>query len=207
MTFEVIEVSLADLVIPPSVAHHGGDYVYEHLKRYCSKFRPLPAVGVTSDGAHLVLTCRYQYVAIARELGEDRIRAALEGVTFSDLKRQGVAGVLGLITQEELDREVQDKIVPGWHVLFFKATPDCETVGQIEARFRAFLKQSLPDSLGDRGDAEIPVNFDSTGPCFEIRFSTPVADHAWARAYLEFLISISRDLAPVATYQGVQFGF
>lgn len=207
MTIEVIEVSLADLVIPPSAAQFDDNYVYEHLKRYCSKFRPLPAVGVTSDGAHLVLTCRYQYVAIARQLGEDQIRAMLEGVTFSDLKRQGVPGVLRLVPQAELDREIRDDIISGWHVLFFKTTPDREIVTQIEARFRVFLKQSLPEALCRGGDAEIPANFDATGPCFEIRFPTPVTDHAWAQAYLAFLISISRNLAPIATYQGARFEF
>lgn len=206
MTIEIIEVSLADLIIPAAVAQLDGDYVYEHLKRYCSKFRPLPAVGVTSNGTRLVLTCRYQYVAIARELGEDRIRALLEDVTFSDLKRQGVPGVLRLVPKAELDREIRDDIIPGWHVLFFKTTPDHEIVTQIEARFRTFLKRSLPEALGG-GDEEIRANFDAAGPCFEIRFPTPVTDHAWAQAYLAFLVSISRDLAPIATFQGARFEF
>jgi hypothetical protein len=206
MTIEVIEASLTDLVVPPSVARYSDSYVYEHLKRYCSKFRPLPAIVVTSDGAHLVLTSRYQYVAIARELGEDRIRAALQGVTFSDLRQQGVPGVLGLVSQEELDREIQDEIIPGWHVLFFKTVPEHEIVTQIEARFRAFLKQSLPEVPAGGDHAEIWANFDATGPCFEIRFPTPVTDHAWAQAYLSFLTSISRDLAPISTYQGAWFG-
>lgn len=207
MTIEVIEVLLADLVVPPSVARYSDRYVYEHLKRYCSKFRPLPSVGVTSDGAHLSLTSRYEYVAIAREFGEDRIRAVLQGATFSELERQGVPGVLRLVPNEELDRELQDELILGWHVLFFKTTLDHEIVTQIEARFRAFLKQSLPGALPGGDDAEILTNFDATGPCFEIRFPTPVTDHAWAQAYLAFLTSISMELAPIATYQGAWFGF
>lgn len=207
MTLEIIEAALADLVIPSSVSHYDDNYVYEHLKRYCSKFKPLPSVAVTCDGNHLVLTDRYQYVAIAREFGEDRIRAVLQGVTFSDLKRQGVPGVLGLVPNEQLELEIEDEDSACWHVLFFRTAPDHETVTQIEARFRAFLKQSLPAFLLKGDDAELVVNFDATGPCFEIRFRTPVTDHTWARAYLEFLISISRDLAPIATYQGARFGF
>jgi hypothetical protein len=202
MTVQVVEVSLADLVLPVLAVEADDGYVYEHLKRYCSKFRPLPATAVTLERGRLIVVGRRKYVSIAKDLGEDRIRAVLQGVTFEDLQNQRVAGALSLVSSETLESELREEIVPAWHVFFFASVPGPEIVAQIDARLRGFLSQSLPGVPGITVDSEISSCFDVTGPCFEIRFPTPVAHRLWADSYRACIASISSELSPIETYQG-----
>lgn len=205
MTIQVAEVSLADLVLPVSIDKSSGGFVYEHLRHYCSKFRPLPAITVTSDGRHLNVVGRHLYALIAQELGDDRIRAVLAGVTFEELQRQGVPGLLTLVSDEVLERELRDDVPYAFHVFFFRSVPNAEIIAQLDERFRSFLAQSLPEVIGNKSALPISTTFDPTGPCFEIRFPTPVTDHAWAASYHAFLVSITRELSTIETYQGRRF--
>jgi len=205
MTIQIVEISLTNLAFSAPTDESDDGYVYEHLKRYCSKFRPLPATAVALKEDRLLVVGRRKYVSIARDLGEDRIRAVLQGVTFEELRDRHIAGVLTLVSSETLASELRDEIPLAWHVFFFTSAPDAQVVAQIDARFRDFLHLSLPDILGSTGDFEILSCFDDTGPCFEIRFPTPVEDRPWATSYLAFIASISNELCPIETYQGRRF--
>jgi hypothetical protein len=207
MTIQVVEISLAGLAVPAPVVEADDWYVYEHLKRYCSKFRPLPAAMVALDGDHLIVVRGRVYVSIARDLGEDRIRAVLEGVTFEELRDRRVDGILTLVSSETLASEWSpgDELRSCWHIFFFKSDPNPQVVAQIDSRFRSFLRLSLPDVPGTMVDSAILSSFDVTGPCFEIRFPTP-ADRRWAASYLTFVTSISNELCAIETYQGTRFG-
>lgn len=205
MNIEVVEVSLADLVFPGIIDKSTSGFVYEHLKHYCSKFRPLPAITVSSDGKRLIIAGRHLYALIARDLGDDRIRAILKGTTFEELQEQDVPGLLARVPNEVLERELRDDVPNHWHVFFFKSQPDEKIITQIDSRFRSFLNQSLPAMITNTDNLQILSNFDAIGPYFEIRFPTPVANSQWAASYHTFIISISRELSAIATYQGRRF--
>jgi hypothetical protein len=205
MTIQVIEVSLADLMLPASTDGICNGFVYEHLKRYCSKFRPLPAVAVTVARDRLLVVDRFQYVSVARDLGDDRIRAVLRGVTLEELQNRNIPGVLRAVPDEVLAQELRDEIVTSWHVFFFKTAPHHDIVIKIDACFRRFLEESLTKVLTSSADLQISSSFDVTGPCLEIRFPTPLTNHQWAASYHAFIVSISRDLCAIETYQGRRF--
>jgi hypothetical protein len=147
----------------------------------------------------------HKYLSIALELHQERIRAVLQGTTFEDLRRQGVPGVLSVVPQTRLESEQNTAVIAGWHVFFFKSTPSQEMADRIDARFRGFLNQSLPDALGSLHQVVIDSHFDFSGPCFEIKFPTPVANQAWANLYHAFISSVSNEVLPIATYQGRRF--
>ena len=128
-----------------------------------------------------------------------------ENLETTELQKQGVPGLLALVPDEVLERELGNEVIEGLHVFFFKSVPDEKVVVEIEARFRRFLGQSLREAIGDTAELQISSNFDATGPCFEICFPTPVTNHPWAASYHTFIVSISRELAPIETYQGRRF--
>ncbi|HET9626672.1 MAG TPA: hypothetical protein VFP84_35155 [Kofleriaceae bacterium] len=206
MTIEVIDLKLADLVVPPSVAKYDERYVYEHLRRYHARRKSLPSVAVTCDGGHLVLTRRYQYVALARELGLTQIRAVLEGVTFRELEQRAIPGVIGRVPDEEIEPQALPSVEMTSHLVFFKTAPDPATAAQIERRFRELFQTSLAAYPDEAGKHDFVARVDLTGPCLEFDYPTPTS-HEWQRAYLTFLISISTELAPIATVQGGRFGW
>jgi hypothetical protein len=92
------------------------------------------------------------------------------------------------------------------HLLFFKTAPDPATAEQIEQRFRELFRNSLSADPADPGNVDFVASFDPTGPCLEFEYPTPTS-HEWRRSYLTFLISISTELSPIATFQGGRFGW
>jgi hypothetical protein len=139
MSFQFIEVSPPDVILDRSEVERDDGFIYEHLKRYCSKFTPLPAITVKLSGGKLLAVRGHKYLSIALELHQERIRAVLQGTTFEDLRRQGVPGVLSVVPQTRLESEQNTAVIAGWHVFFFKSTPSQEMADRIDARFRGLL--------------------------------------------------------------------
>jgi hypothetical protein len=205
MSFQFIEVSPADVRLDRSEVERDDGFVYSHLKRYCSKFTPLPAITVKVNEGRLVAVRGHKYLSIARELGHDRIRAVLQGTTFKELRKQGVRGLVSLISNNLLDEEQRTDVVTGWHIFFFKSKPPPEIAAEIEARFKRFLSESLQSALREGVQVLIESHFDLSGPCLEIRFPTPVINQAWASSYHAFISSVSNDVLPIESYQGRRF--
>src|SRR5579863_3024205 len=90
MKIQFIELSPSEVILDHSGVGRDDGFVYEHLKRYCSKFTPLPAITVKLSGGKLIAVRGHKYLSIAVELRRERIRAVLQGATFEDLRRQGV---------------------------------------------------------------------------------------------------------------------
>lgn len=205
MSYQFIEVSPRDVVIDRSASDRDDGFVYEHLKRYCSMFTPLPAITVNLADGRLVTVRGHKYLSIALELGHDRIRAVLQGTTFDELRKQGVPGLLSVVPKAVLEGEQNTVVINGWHIFFFKSTPSPEVAARIEARFRSFLKQSLPAVLGGEAEIFIEARFDFSGPCLELKFSTPVSNQAWADSYRALVSSVNNEILPIDTYQGRRF--
>ena len=205
MSIQVVEIRLSDLEPFSVPALTEGRFIYEHLRYYCSKFRPLPAIAVRLEGDRLRIVDRHIYAAIARDLGDERIRAVLMGLTFEELKERDFPNLPNLVSKETLDFELQEKLVSMWHVFYFGAGLSSKLVTEIDYRLRFFLKQSLYPIIGNRLDSEVVSHFDQAESRLEIRFPTPLENHAWATSYLELITSVSRELVPIASYQGQRF--
>jgi len=204
MSFQFIEVSPAAILLDSKQMEKEDDgYVYEHLRHCLSKSKRLPAVAVKSIGGKLMSVARHKYLAIAQELGHERIRAVLQDETFEELKSKGVPGLLSVVPKTDLEKELETVIMTGgWHIFFFKHTPSPQVAAQIDERFRTFLNLSLPDVLRSGAEVVTESRFDFTGPCLEISFPTPVENHAWASSFMAFILSVSKDIWPIETYQG-----
>lgn len=207
MSFQIIEVlPTAVLLDTKQMEKEDDGYVYKHLRHCLSKSTCLPAVAVKSVNGRLVSVARHKYLAIAQELGHERIRAVLQNETFEELKAKGVSGLLSVVPKSELEKELATAtMTSGWHIFFFKPDPPQKAAAQIDEYFRRFLNQSLPDSLGSGVNFVIHSHFDFSGPCFEISFPTPVQNHVWANSFLALISSVSREVWPIETYQGRRF--
>ena len=205
MSFQFIEISPTAVSIDRDEVARDDGFVYEHLKRYCSKFAPLPAITVNVNNGKFVVVAGHKYASIAQELGHDRIRAIVRDATFEELRKQGVHGLLSAVPTTLLEAEQRIAVVFGWHVFFFKSAPPQAVAAEIDTRFRSFLNRSLPPALGEGIKVSIESRFDFSGPCLEIRFPTPVANVSWAKTYQAFALSLSAEVWPIETYQGRRF--
>jgi len=206
MSFQFIEVTPSEVLLDQAEVERDDGFVYEHLKRYCSKFTPLPAITVKAVGQKLTAVRGQKYLAIARELGHERIRAVSLDGTFDQLKARGVRGLLCVVPTSQLEQEERATVITGWHVLFFRSRPSAELAEGIRARFDRFANETLPTALPPGTAISIESHFDSSGPCLEIKFPTPVANEEWAKSYYAFLLAVSSELALIETYQGRRFG-
>ena len=206
MSYQFIEVVPSSIVLDQEEVDRDDGFVYKHLKRYCTTFTPLPAITLKLIAGKLSIVQGHKYLSIARELGHKQIRAVLIDETFDQLKAQGIPGLLRAIPRSELEEELRTTVLTGWHIFFFKYPPSQKVAAEIDARFRRFLRESLPSALGKEMDIQIESHFDFSGPCLEINFPTPVTNEEWARSYRNLALSINAELVPIDTYQGRRFG-
>ncbi|HTI70835.1 MAG TPA: hypothetical protein VMF06_12775 [Candidatus Limnocylindria bacterium] len=206
ISFQFIEVSPSEVLLDPIWSKGDGKYVYEHLKHYCSTFTPLPAATVKLVDAKLTVVRGFEYVAIARELKHNKIRAVLLDSTFDELKMQEIPGILSIVPLSELEAEMRTSAVTGWHIFYFKTRPSPEIAAKIETHFKRFLRESLPAALGENPEEPIESRFDFLGPCLEIKFTTPVANEAWIKSFQSLVSSVSAEIWPIESYQGRRLG-
>ena len=199
MSFQFIEVDPAEVQMNQEDLELDDGYVYEHLKRQHLTTPNLPAIKVEVEGHTLRAVGGHKYLAIARDLGRERIRAVIHNTTFEDLKNARVRGLLRAIPNDELANETYER---SQHVIFFKSRPSENLAKSITDRFRTFLNESLPEVLPTNQKIEIESNFDLSGPCLELKFPKPVEIQDWGAAYRSFLYSIDKELLPIDTFLG-----
>ena len=201
MSFQFIEVDPAEVQMNQEDLELDDGYVYEHLKRQHLTTPNLPAIKVEVEGHTLRAVGGHKYLAIARDLGRERIRALIHNTTFEDLKNARVRGLLRAIPNDEFESELI-VVASDVHVIFFKTQPTEKLADLIRERFQTFLNDSLPEVLPPGTRIEIESNFDLSGPCLELKFPNPVGAHDWATAYRSFLYSIDKELLPIDTFLG-----
>lgn len=169
------------------------DLVFEHLLRYFRHFDPLPAITVVVRPDGVIVTRGHKYLAAARVLGRERIRA----VVASSADNAAVRELFAERTIARLDwdsiRAEEAKVgrPRGWHVIhFFRPLGPDEQNGFIKAM---------------EAVVEAPITIAFEGDCAEFEADTPVSDAGWAARYLGALCEFSRDVVTVASYQGRRF--
>lgn len=200
MTFQFIDISIEDVSLDEAEADNESTLVYQHLKRYCEKFTPLPAITVKVKNGKLVVTRGHKYLKIARDLGRGRIRAVLLGETAEGLRRQRISFSAFLVPNSVLEQEGTADVVNAWHVFFFKSQVTDEIARQIEIAIKNFINKSLP--LAVRGQTMIEFNCDLSAACIEIKFPTPVKDQLWMGSFILFYRSEMNRICPIESYQG-----
>lgn len=177
----------------PAFADREDNIVLEHLVRYFRHFDPLPAITVVVRRDGVIITRGHKYLAAAKVLGRERIRA----VVTSPEDHLAVRELLAERKVARLDwdsiraEEAKVSRPAGWHVIYFfrPLAPD-ERHAFITAMEAVF---------------KVPLSVAFEGDCAEFEADTPVLDSGWAARHLAALREFSDEVVTVASYQGRRF--
>jgi hypothetical protein len=184
-----------------------GSLIYDHLRHYCSKFRPLPAATITFDGPSPVVIQGHKFVRAALDLGIDRMRVIVAGhregnqaANFS--RRPDVICVdWRTIEQEEADTSVLD----AWHVFFLEKRLSADTTRRFEERIAGFFRDVQSELLVGKARKVPEVTVSHEKRCAEFIATTPAGDPSWFPAFHARCADFSRDIAKIISYQGRRF--
>jgi hypothetical protein len=195
----LVRVPVATVSIDERFPDRDDSFVLEHLRYYCARFDPLPAITIVVEGDRTAVVRGRKYLLVARELGRSAIRAVVASSPESDdvralLARDDVTILDWARIQEE---ERLEPMPHAWHVFFLERalTP---------AEKMIFDSRVL--SLFSGFEKAVPVIHDDSGPLAEFQARTPVTDQAWAAKHLEVFAAFSREHVRIVSYQGRKFG-
>lgn len=200
MSIVLVELSVADSLDLSAHPNRDTALIPEHFVYYCSKFDPLPAIGIEIDGSRIIVKHGHSYVTAARSLGRPRLRA----VVSSPAARADVAAFLQrpdvkrLNVDEIRAREDADPIPQNWHVFFFARPLSAAEKSDFDERVGRLFDR------WQQGGA-IRVHHDDARALAEFEAKTPVTDHAWARDNLASFSEFNRTRAPIVSYAGRRF--
>lgn len=201
-----------DLLILDERAHPDLDrsYVYEHLKHYCSKFRPLPAVTISQASIPPVIVEGHKYYRIAQELGHDSIRTVMaDRHVHRRLNKFLSSPGIRIIDRAEIDKELWDtRVLDAWHIYFFESPLNDRAKEEFKKQLTGYFELLKSPLLDSRSGARVSeINFPFNDYCAEFKAITPVGDESWYRDYLGTTIDFSKRVAAITSYQGYRFMF
>lgn len=198
MSIVLLDVPLAALPVEDARAFEVEDgFVYAHLRRYCSKFEPLPAITVSIDDESVKLLRGFKYLLVAKDLGRPTVRAVVGGRSTPAAVARFVARSGSKVLDWHAIRAAEERdLTPvGWHVVYFARPLAPEEKAVFESVVAGFL-----------GAQVVRVVYDDSGPLAEFEAKTPVSDAAWIARTLGALAEFSRDCVSIVSYQGRRFG-
>jgi hypothetical protein len=189
--------------------------VYEHLRHYCSRFFPLPAIMVTLSGGEPIVTKGHKYLRIARELDHRTIRAVVaRDCGVEDVSRfLARRGVRTLDWEAAEDADNAKLCVWAWQVFYFETPLDAsirerftrdviDTLTRLQAERLASLQRAcLIDPPTDIVDS---VHFSERGDFVEFRALVVVGDESWYGTYIGAYSAFSQSHARIVSYQGMR---
>ena len=208
MEILLIELNPSEIAISRSlpINEQSATFIYEHLRYYCSKFFPLPAIKVRARRNSLIVIKGHEYLLIAKELRHTSIRAIVDvtsdNIAIQQLLTRPSVKKLHWNTMREDDHELFSY---GWHVFFFQR--------DLEEKEQAIFKEKLSHVIADarllqqfiqpheiKDFAYIP-----SLKCIECQVYTPVADERWFNAYRATLLEFHTNFARIVSFQGRKF--
>ena len=180
--------------------------IYEHLKHFCSKFFPLPAVDVSLLGKRLVVTRGHKYLRAARELGYPWLRAIYQS-------RSGdTAGVLDelpagvrVVPRELLEQESMASVASDHHVYFFDRPLGAQEQDRFLTDIAGFFERLETPLIEQSEKRLLGWGFPFGGHCGEFEALIPVGDPSWCAPYLESCRKFSRETRRIVSFQGASF--
>lgn len=171
--------------------------IFDHLVRYCSRFEPLPAIGIVLDGRTVTVVRGHKYLRVAKVLGRLTIRAVVVGAPTREELDGAITAAGGRVLGWEgiRDAEQNEPAPMGWHVFFF-----ARALSAVEkASFERVVSSAFPG-------VAVRVDHDDAGPAAEFEAPTPVTDESWARRHLIAFSAFSQECVPIVSYLGRRFG-
>ncbi len=176
-------------------------FIYAHLKYYCSKFSPLPAISAMFVDGQFLISRGHKYLRIARELGRSSIRVIVEGGDgMPDIERFLKSEGVQRVDWSEIDQREQAALYsPSWHVFFF-VSPLTKRAMQ---EFVAMIKNIFEGTEG--GKILSPVAFTKEGQAAEFEALTPHGNHQWSNRFLAACRRFHSEYSTIESYQGRRF--
>lgn len=179
-------------------------FIYEHLRHYCSKFYPLPTISVRVYKNSVIVTHGHLYLAIAKELGHQRIRAIIDinsPYCFIQklLNRPSVIKLDWNIVRQE-DNELVSYC---WLVFFFKRSLNQKEKKVFEEQVVRFFEQiPLPEFVDESNDKIQVLSYPNFGYCAEIKAYLPWEDERWYSTSRAVLLNFHFNCVPIVSFQG-----
>ncbi|WP_254563965.1 hypothetical protein [Oscillatoria sp. HE19RPO] len=209
MSILIIEIPPSKVLIDETLFpdKHKEEFVYEHLRHYCSKFYPIPTIEIAIYNNSVFVTAGHLYLKIARELGCPKIRAVID-------KKSPTNSIVKLlnspdITQLDWQSLIQDDDEPIcyiWLVFFFIHALSKKEKFAFEDKILGFFsKINLPD-WADASKKRIKnmkyINLDSG---IEFQAYLPIEDERWYARSRAILMDFHFKYVPIISFQGRKF--
>jgi hypothetical protein len=201
------------LEIPVPLLHEDPRYpdrdtrhIYEHLKYFCSKCFPLPAVDVVLADGRLLVTSGQKYVQAARELGYPWVRAVYRSQTVDpNVLLAELPPGTHVIPRDVLERESAVQVSRDYHVYFFDGPLTPVQQERFHSDIVEFFER-LETSLIRSGEKRVfEWGFPFGARCGEFKALVPVGDPSWLNKYLEASREFSRNVRRIVSFQGALF--
>lgn len=181
------------------------NFIYEHLRYFCSKFFPIPSIMVKIEHNSILAISRSVYLQIAKDLNLPTIRAVINESSDKDaIDLLAEKKEITLLDYQKL-RDTEHFVNQSWHVFFFeqKLTQD-EKDEFKNLVFEQFKSQSYL-SENEKNNAISSFNISHSGKCVEFKGLTPSENHDWANSFRQKLIDFHSKVAKITSYQGHKF--
>lgn len=200
------EISVDETLFPDQ---QKDEFIYEHLRHYCSKFYPLPTIEVRVYTKSVFVVRGHLYLAIARDFKHQRIRAVIDKNSSNDCVMQFLQNpsVSQLDWQSVIQQEQDNELVSYiWLVFFFSYPLTQETKKKFEAQIVQFFKQiQLPTWAEVPGNRIKDLNYPYSGYCAEFQAYIPVEDERWYASSRAVLVDFHLECVPILSFQGRKF--
>jgi hypothetical protein len=205
MSFKLIEVSRQGIRGQVSAESEG--FIYSHLRYYCSKFAPLPAITIRFENSEAKLVDGAEYLQISRDLERPTVRAVVIGDYAEETLKRFLSKWGGRVLDwEEIDRaERAEPLVSAWHVFFFERPLRSEEQAEFVRRIAGFFGRLAEKRGDDPSRAMSQVSFNNDQASAEFRAITPVVDESWYSHHLEICRRFSANIVKIVSYQGRRF--
>jgi len=173
-------------------------FIPEHLRYYCAKFDPLPAITIVVEEDRAIVVRGRKYLLVARDLGRTEVRAVVaSSAEESDVKALLARDDVTILDWTRLEEAEELERVPrAWHVFFFERALAPDERMEFDSRVQSLFAEF---------ENPVRVIHHDSGPVAEFEARSPVTDRAWAAKHLAVFTAVSRECVRIVSYQGRKF--
>jgi hypothetical protein len=181
-------------------------HIYDHLRYFCSKIFPLPALDVVFVNQQFVVTNGHIYLRVARDLGYPWARAFYQ--SDSSDPQSVLAGFpqgVEIIPRESLDQELAQQVVRDYQVFFFHGGLTVDEQRCFITNVAGFFERLDSPLLQHSKQRLFRWAFSHGDECVEFQALIPVGDPTWLAPYLQTCRKFSREVRRILSFQGARF--
>jgi hypothetical protein len=181
-------------------------FVYEHLKYYCSKFYPLPAITVGLKKNRFFVSRGHKYLHIGKELSHEHILCVLPDEYQSTLDLNPSVKV-EIVNFKDFDPHFQsDRIDIFDHVYYFENTLSESQKFEFRKLIESFFcVLKYAKHLGTAFKGISPIEFGAEDKCAEFKVKLTNPSGEWTHLYRSVTMKFSEDVAKIHTFCGRLF--